>query len=81
MRKLHLFFCSLAIVLLLPAALVFTQQRAQAPARGGATAAQANAADWPTAGGDNSRSNANMAATGSRPRTLERWSPQTARPD
>src|SRR3982750_780573 len=71
MRKLHLFFFSLAIVLLLPAALVFTQQRAQppaqrgagAPARGGATAAQPNAADWPTFGGDNTRTNANMAAT------------------
>lgn len=55
----------LGSVLFLSAALALTQQRAPAPAagRGAAAASAAASADWPTAGGDNSRSNANMAAT------------------
>lgn len=55
-------------VVLATASVVLTQQRA--PARGAAPAATlaapaaaANTADWPTFGGSNTRTNANMAAT------------------
>src|SRR5215467_3144037 len=49
-------------------AIAVSQQRAPAQnatgaARGGATAAVANAADWATFGGDNTRTNANVAPT------------------
>src|SRR6185295_7123031 len=59
MRKLQA-ICFFSAVVILTASLAFTQQRAPAPARGAAPAAAASL-DWPTFGGDNSRTNANMA--------------------
>ena len=55
----------LGSVLFLSAALALTQQRAPAPGAGarGGCGARCRSADWPTFGGDNARSNANMAAT------------------
>ena len=63
-------FLSLAIMASVSVA-VSQQQRGAAPAgrgaggaqRGTTPAAAANAADWPTFGGDNTRTNANMAVT------------------
>jgi hypothetical protein len=55
MRK-HLLLFALGILLFLTAAWASTQNR-------GAATAPAASADWPTFGGDNTRTNANMAPT------------------
>src|SRR5262245_51675723 len=62
MRK-HLALFVMGILLFLTAALASTQNRgaATAPARG--TASVPATSDWPTFGGDNARTNANMAPT------------------
>ncbi|HEX4998165.1 MAG TPA: PQQ-binding-like beta-propeller repeat protein, partial [Terriglobia bacterium] len=51
-------YCVLAAAMIATVSIAVSQQRG--PARGGAAAA--NSMDWPTFGGDNARSNANMAA-------------------
>src|SRR5215813_7845582 len=54
--------CSLAIVIIASVIVAGQQRSATAAARGTAMAG-ANSADWPTFGGDNARTNANMAPT------------------
>jgi len=65
MRKLLTPSLLASVLFLSVAAVALTQQRAPAPAagRGAAAAPAAASADWPTFGGDNARSNANMAPT------------------
>jgi hypothetical protein len=59
--------CIVSGAILTSVSIVISQQRAPAQGarggRGGAAAAAANTADWPTFGGDNTRTNANMAPT------------------
>jgi len=53
-----------SIAIIASVSLAVSQQRAAAPGGRGAAATPAtNNADWPTFGGDNTRTNANMAPT------------------
>src|SRR5215467_9144640 len=54
--------CSFAIVIIASVIVAGQQRNATAAARGTATTG-ANSADWPTFGGDNARTNANIAPT------------------